>query len=76
MLTITVNGKAFKLSKKQELILERQLDNFRERFGRNPLSGEPVFFDPKFNVPTAWSYERLMQVCEEHKVEFIMRGMV
>jgi hypothetical protein len=43
------------------LLLEEQLAAFREKFGRDPLPGEPVFFDPDEDVPTPLSEEKLMK---------------
>ena len=33
-------------------LLKQQLKDFRKKFGRDPLPGEPVFFDPDESVPT------------------------
>jgi hypothetical protein len=35
-----------------DAILEAQLEAFREKFGRDPGPGDPVFFDPDKDVPT------------------------
>lgn len=35
--------------------LELQLDAFRQKFGRDPAPGDPLFFDPKKNEPTLLS---------------------
>jgi len=40
------------------LALRGQLRDFRKKFGRDPLPGEPVFFDPDKDVPTEISDER------------------
>ena len=33
-------------------IVKQQLAGFREKFGRDPGPGDPVFFDPDQDVPT------------------------
>jgi hypothetical protein len=33
-------------------IERQQLEAFRKKFGRDPLPGEPMFFDPEKDVPT------------------------
>ena len=42
------------LSPQSEAAMEAQLRRFREKFGRDPAPGEPVFFDPDFDVPTPY----------------------
>ena len=43
---------------KTDLIMRQQLAAFRKKFGRNPLPGEPVFFDPNEDVPTPLTEEK------------------
>jgi hypothetical protein len=40
--------------------LDRQLLAFRERFGRDPGPGDPIFFDPDASEPTQLSKEQLV----------------
>ncbi|MFA5900428.1 MAG: hypothetical protein WC829_15105 [Hyphomicrobium sp.] len=42
--------------------IRKQLDRFEKRFGRKPLPGEPVFFDPETSgdVPLPLDPEKLM----------------
>jgi hypothetical protein len=42
-------------------IMRQQLKAFRKKFGRDPLPGEPVFFDPDEDVPTEISEEKLRE---------------
>jgi hypothetical protein len=42
-------------------VLRAQLRDFRKKFGRDPLPGEPVFFDPDKDVPTEMTEERLRE---------------
>ena len=44
-----------------ERIMRQQLKDFRKKFGRDPLPGEPVFFDPVASVPTATSEAKWRQ---------------
>jgi len=39
------------LSPDQVELLEHQRDTFREKFGRDPGSGDPLFFDPDADEP-------------------------
>jgi hypothetical protein len=41
--------------------MRQQLKDFRKKFGRDPLPGEPVFFDPVASVPTATSEAKWRQ---------------
>jgi hypothetical protein len=41
--------------------MRQQLKDFRKKFGRDPLPGEPVFFDPDEDVPTEISEEKLRE---------------
>ena len=42
-------------------LLKQQLRAFRRKFGRDPLPGEPVFFDPDQDVPTEISEAKLRE---------------
>jgi hypothetical protein len=39
--------------------LERQLEAFRKKFGREPGPNDPVFFDPDTDVPVPMSMEKM-----------------
>ena len=41
--------------------LRGQLRAFRKKFGRDPLEGEPVFFDPDKDVPMQMTEERVRE---------------
>jgi hypothetical protein len=41
-----------KVSPETIAIFQVQLELFRKKFGRNPGPEDPVFFDPKCDVPT------------------------
>ncbi len=42
-------------------VLRGQLRDFRKKFGRDPLPGEPVFFDPDEDVPTEMSEKQVRE---------------
>ncbi len=39
----------------------QQLEAFRKQFGRDPLPGDPMFFDPTKDVPTPIDEAKMMQ---------------
>lgn len=45
-------GRFVKMTPHMKEILEAQKQRFREKFGRDPGSGDPVFFDPDADVPS------------------------
>ena len=44
-------SRAIKMDEELRRALERQLERFREKFGREPGPGDPVFFDPDADDP-------------------------
>lgn len=42
----TQTGVRMKMTPRMQEIIERQLEHFRAKFGREPLPGYPIFFDP------------------------------
>lgn len=42
--------------------LERQVARFKEKFGRDPLPHEPVFFDPDYDNPVPYTEEKLERI--------------
>jgi hypothetical protein len=44
-------------------ILEDNHRRFVEKFGREPLPTEPLFCDPDFDVPTAYTEKKLRAIC-------------
>ena len=43
------------MTPRAEAILRRQFELFREKFGRDPGPGDPVFFDPSKDEPAHFS---------------------
>ena len=41
--------------------LQQQLEAFRARFGRDPGPDDPVFFDPRSEIPTALDMDELQR---------------
>jgi len=39
--------------------MRKQLKAFRKKFGRDPVPGDPIFFDPKKDVPTPMDEEEM-----------------
>ncbi len=44
--------KVTKLSREAHDSLKRQWERFIEEFGQQPGPGDPLFFDPDYDVPT------------------------
>jgi hypothetical protein len=55
----TQRGRKIKLTEQTKDALERQLDAFREKFGREPEDGEAIFFDPDEDQPVPLSAHKL-----------------
>lgn len=54
--------------------LERQLERFRAKFGREPLPHEPVFFDPAYDNPVPYTEEKLKKIVEDAVAKAKERG--
>ncbi len=63
-----------KVSPETIAIFQVQLELFRKKFGRNPGPEDPVFFDPKCDVPTPILKTQLREVlrkaCENSGVDY------
>ena len=44
--------KVIKMNKELHEAMIRQVESFKEKFGREPGPDDPLFFDPEYNVPT------------------------
>jgi hypothetical protein len=44
--------RVIKLNKELHEAVKRQLESFNEKFGREAGPGDPLFFDPDYDVPT------------------------
>jgi len=44
--------KVIKIDKELYEAITRQLESFKEKFGREPGPDDPLFFDPDYDVPT------------------------
>ncbi len=49
-----------KISDQTSEALQRQLDRFKQKFGRDPGPSDPVFFDPDSDTPVRMSEEKIM----------------
>jgi hypothetical protein len=54
-----------KVSPETIAIFQVQLDLFRQKFGRDPGPGDPVFFDPDCDVPTPILKTQLREALRE-----------
>jgi len=52
-------GRSVKMLEKVPQRFAGQLEAFREKFGRDPEPGDPVFFDPDADTPTVMSEDYL-----------------
>ena len=48
-----------KLSREAHASLKKQHEAFKEKFGREPGSDDPLFFDPDYDVPTPLADSKL-----------------
>ena len=53
-----MKSKAIPLSAGAQQAIERQLDAFRKKFGRNPRPEDPIFFDPDADDPVPITQEK------------------
>ena len=47
-------NKVIPLSPEAMDVIKRQLQAFKDKFGREPEGNEPIFFDPDYDTPTQW----------------------
>jgi hypothetical protein len=50
------------LPREFDRIMQNQLDAFRDKFGRDPVADDPVFFDPDATTPQPLPLEGQRQV--------------
>lgn len=55
----TSRGRKVKLTERTKEVLESQIAAFREKFGREPEDGEPIFFDPDEDQPLPLSAHKV-----------------
>jgi hypothetical protein len=46
--------------------LKRQMQAFKDKFGREPEGDEPIFFDPDFDTPTPWDEAKFNKIMIEN----------
>jgi hypothetical protein len=54
-------GRQLQLGAEARAVLERQLQRFREKFGREPGPSDPIFFDPDADTPQPISGQKQRQ---------------
>jgi hypothetical protein len=60
----TRTGRAMKKPQVQQAMADARKD-FIAKFGREPLEGEPLIFDPDFDTPTAYTDEKMTAMMVE-----------
>jgi|EndMetStandDraft_5_1072996.scaffolds.fasta_scaffold03421_2 hypothetical protein len=55
----TQHSRKAKLTERTKEVLESQIAAFREKFGREPEDGEPIFFDPDEDQPVPLSAHKI-----------------
>ena len=56
-------------------LLRRQLERFKEKFGREPGPNDPVFFDPEAPEPQPMTREQLTQAEEKMAEAMVQAGI-
>ena len=57
-----------------EQTLAELFSRFREKFGRNPWTNDPVFFDPHADEPDSAPEEALNQMWERWRTQWYAKG--
>jgi hypothetical protein len=52
-------NRTIRLNEEMTAALKEQLQNFREKFGREPGPHDPIFFDPDKDVPTPMDWNKV-----------------
>ncbi len=61
--------KTVKMNAETMAIIERQLQKFREKFGREPGPKDPIFFNPESLTPEPFRLEQFREESERAMVE-------
>lgn len=59
------SGRTVEINEELKTALEQQLRNFREKFGRDPGPGDPVFFDPDSDTPQPMTSKQIEEIGQE-----------
>ena len=54
-----------RLSREAHDSLKKQLESFKEKFGREPGPDDPIFFDPDYDVPRPLTESKLRKGLSE-----------
>jgi len=57
--------KVIKMDKELHEAIKRQLESFKEKFGREPGPDDPLFFDPDCDVPIPLTQSKLRKELSE-----------
>lgn len=56
-------------------ILQKQLEHFRKKFGRDPLPNEPIFFDPEAATPLTYSQDAIETIKRDITAAMAIAGI-
>ena len=65
-----------KLDKESHEVIERQLDAFRKKFGREPGPEDPIFFDPDAETPQEYPEHKFQRDWNELMDEATRSGAI
>jgi hypothetical protein len=64
----STRGRTVKLDPESMDMMQHQLQAFREKFGREPGPGDPIFFDPDADTPQPFRLEKFLEESTEAMV--------
>jgi hypothetical protein len=64
----STRGRTVKLDPESMDMMQQQLQAFREKFGREPGPGDPIFFDPDADTPQPFRLEKFLEESTEAMV--------
>jgi len=73
--------KVIKMNKELDEAMMRQVESFKEKFGREPGPDDPLFFDPDYDVPTPLTQAKVKRELVEAArkagldVDRVLRGL-
>jgi len=73
--------KVIKMDKELDEAIKRQLESFKEKFGREPGPDDPLFFDPDCDIPTPLTEAKVKRELAEAArkagldVDKVLRGL-
>src|SRR5260370_42585079 len=71
-----MKSKKISLAKESLEVIERQLESFRKKFGREPGPNDPIFFDPDAESPRPYPAEKFQREWNEMIDDAVRTGGV